>query len=125
MDLPIIISWVSPVTSIFKGVTSEFKFSYKFLMKILLANRIAPDGMPRCAASHLGLYCLPMSQKRAPGLSELKFHYKSFFSDTRFVRTDAYYCFVSLLFPKIYIICLSFVNKTQINLNLLQVAGFT
>ena len=32
--------------------------------KILLANRIAPDGMPRCAASHLGQYCMPMSHKR-------------------------------------------------------------
>ena len=33
-------------------------------MKFLCANRIAPDGTPRCAASHLGLYCLPMSRKR-------------------------------------------------------------
>ena len=33
-------------------------------MKILSANRIAPDGTPRSAASHLGLFCLPMSHKR-------------------------------------------------------------
>ena len=33
-------------------------------MKILEANRIAPDGTPRSAASHLGLFCLPMSNKR-------------------------------------------------------------
>ena len=33
-------------------------------MKFLCANRIAPDGTPRSAASHLGLYCLPMSHKR-------------------------------------------------------------
>ena len=33
-------------------------------MKILSANRIAPDGTPRSAASHLGLYCLPMSHKK-------------------------------------------------------------
>ena len=33
-------------------------------MKFLQANRIAPDGTPRSAASHLGLFCLPMSHKR-------------------------------------------------------------
>ena len=27
-------------------------------MKFLCANRIAPDGTPRSAASHLGLFCL-------------------------------------------------------------------
>ena len=26
--------------------------------------RIAPDGMPHFAASHLGLFCLPMSHKK-------------------------------------------------------------
>ena len=57
-------------------------------MKFLQANRIAPDGTPQNAASHLGLCCLPMStpqnaasylglcclpmsHKRAPGLNEL------------------------------------------------------
>ena len=49
---------------IFRGIRSDFKFSYNFLMKFLLANRIAPDGMPRSAASHLGLYCLPMPHKK-------------------------------------------------------------
>ena len=33
-------------------------------MKFLLANRIAPDGTTRFAASHLGLFCLPMSHKK-------------------------------------------------------------
>ena len=33
-------------------------------MKIMSANRIAPDGTPRFAASHLGLFCLPMSHKK-------------------------------------------------------------
>ena len=33
-------------------------------MKIMPANRIAPDGTPRFAASHLGLFCLPMSHKK-------------------------------------------------------------
>ena len=28
------------------------------------ANRIAPDEPPRFAASHLGLFCLPMSHKK-------------------------------------------------------------
>ena len=33
-------------------------------MKIMKANRIAPDGTPRFAASHLGLFCLPKSYKK-------------------------------------------------------------
>ena len=33
-------------------------------MKVLYANRIAPDGTPRSAALHLGLCCLPMSHRR-------------------------------------------------------------
>ena len=33
-------------------------------MKFLEGNRIAPDGAPRLAASHLGLFCLPISHKR-------------------------------------------------------------
>ena len=33
-------------------------------MKFVSANRIAPDGTPRFAASHLGLFCLPMSHKK-------------------------------------------------------------
>ena len=33
-------------------------------MKIVSANRIAPDGTPRSAASHLGLLCLSMSHKK-------------------------------------------------------------
>ena len=43
-------------------------------MKILLANRIAPDGTPRSADSHLGLCGLPMSYKkdtRTPELSKI------------------------------------------------------
>ena len=41
-----------------------FIFYLYFLMKFLCANRIAPDGTPRFAASHLGLCCLPMPHKR-------------------------------------------------------------
>ena len=33
-------------------------------MKIRSVNRIAPDGTPRFAASHLELLCLPMSHKK-------------------------------------------------------------
>ena len=33
-------------------------------MKLIKANRIAPDGTPRFAALHLGLFCLPMSHKK-------------------------------------------------------------
>ena len=51
-------------TFIFRGVRSDFYFSSHFSMKKFLANSIAPDGTPRSAASHLGLYCLPMSHKK-------------------------------------------------------------
>ena len=30
----------------------------------MTANRIAPDGTPHFAVSHLGLFCLPMSNKK-------------------------------------------------------------
>ena len=50
---------------IFRGVRCDFHFFlYNFSMKFLCANRIDPDGTPRSAASHLGLYCLSMSHKR-------------------------------------------------------------
>ena len=48
----------------FWGVRSDFYSLSHFSMKFLCANRIAPDGKPRSAASHLGLFCLPMSHKR-------------------------------------------------------------
>ena len=51
-------------TFTFRGVVSDFYFLSHFSMKFLCANRIAPDGTPRSAASHLGLFCLPMSHKR-------------------------------------------------------------
>ena len=50
-------------TFIFRGVRSNFYFLSHFSMKFLCANRIAPDGTPQNAASHLGLYCLPTSHK--------------------------------------------------------------
>ena len=51
-------------TFIFRGIRNIFSFLFHFSMKIMSANRIALDGMPRFAASHLGLICLPMSRKK-------------------------------------------------------------
>ena len=39
-------------------------FIFHFSMKFMKANRIAPDGTPRFAASHQGLFCLSMSIKK-------------------------------------------------------------
>ena len=41
-----------------------FHFLFHFAMEILYANRISPDGTTRFAASHLWLFCLPMSHKK-------------------------------------------------------------
>ena len=49
---------------IFRGIGSNFSFLFHFLMKTMSTNRIAPDGMPRFAASHLGLLSLPLSHKK-------------------------------------------------------------
>ena len=63
MGSPIIINWVRPLS--FLGVLGVILFFLShFSMEILLANRIAPDGAPRSVASHLDLFCLPMSHKR-------------------------------------------------------------
>ena len=40
------------------------------------ANRIAPDGTPRSAASHLGLCCLTMSHKRDARLKCVNVHFE-------------------------------------------------
>ena len=59
------INWVSLLS--FLGVLRVifiYFYFFHFLMKFLCANRIAPDGMPQNAASHLGLCCLPMSHKK-------------------------------------------------------------
>ena len=47
-----------------RGVRGEFDYLFHFSMKFLQANKIAPDGTLHSAASHLGLFCLPMSHKR-------------------------------------------------------------
>ena len=52
-------------TFIFRDIRSTFSFFfYHFSMKIKILNRIAPDGTPRFAASHQGLFCLPISHKK-------------------------------------------------------------
>ena len=48
-------------TSIFRDIRGVFQILFHFFIKFLLTNRIAPDKMPHSVASHLGLYCLPMS----------------------------------------------------------------
>ena len=61
-------------TFIFRDFTckSDFTCLSQFLMKFLLANRIAPDGTPISAASNLGLFGLPMSLKRDARLKCVK-----------------------------------------------------
>ena len=59
MDFPIIIIWVSPISLL--GTSGVLLNFYSIFRE---ANRIAPDGTPHSAASHLGLYCLPMSHKK-------------------------------------------------------------
>ena len=51
-------------TFVLRGIRSDFSFLFHFSMKIMLPNRIAPDGTPLFAVSHLGLICLPISNKK-------------------------------------------------------------
>ena len=51
-------------TVIYRGIRNYFSSLFHILMKIVKANRIAPDGTPRFAASNLGLFCLSMSHKK-------------------------------------------------------------
>ena len=44
---------------IFRGIRSIV-----FIFISFFANRIAPDGTPRFAASHMGLFCLPTFHKK-------------------------------------------------------------
>ena len=59
-------------TFYFRGFRCDFKFLSHFSTKFLRAYRIAPDGTPHSAASHLGLYCLPMSHKKDARLIQVK-----------------------------------------------------
>ena len=62
-------------TSIF-GVLSDYQFLFHFSIKLLIANRIAPEGS-------MWPYSLPMSHKRMPGLYELKKKNKTYFENRR------------------------------------------
>ena len=55
-----------------RGIRGIFSFLFHFSMNFLSANRIAPDGTPRFAASHLGLFCLPMSHIKDASLIWVK-----------------------------------------------------
>ena len=63
MEFPTLINLTSPL-SFKRGLGVIFIFISFFDENKKKANRIAPDGTPRNAASHLGLFCLPMSHKK-------------------------------------------------------------
>ena len=66
MDFPIVINWMSPLSFLgTAGVVCHF-------ISFFDANRIAPDWRPLYAASHLGLFCLPMYYKKDTGLIWVK-----------------------------------------------------
>ena len=50
-------------TLIYRGIRCDFKNLFHFSMKFLYANRITPNGTPRSAASDLGQFHLPVSNK--------------------------------------------------------------
>ena len=74
-------------TFIFRGFGSNFSFLFHLSMKMIQANRIAPDGTPCFAASHLGLFCLPMPHNKDARLIWVKQsnHFSIFFPDKRFL----------------------------------------
>ena len=51
---------------IYRGIGSIFIFTFIFFFdyKFMLSHNIAPDGTPRSATSHLGLFYLPTSDKK-------------------------------------------------------------
>ena len=53
---------------ILRGIWVNMTFSFHFSMKIILANRIAPDGTPRLRRHILGYSVSISSIKRTPGL---------------------------------------------------------
>ena len=55
-----------------RDARGDFYYFSHFSVTFPCANRIAPNGTPRSAASHLGLSCLPMSHKRDASINELK-----------------------------------------------------
>ena len=70
LPYPIYEEWTCPSLSFgwvnfhFRCVKCDFVFLSHFSLEFLCALRIAPDGTPHSATSHLGLCCLPMSHKK-------------------------------------------------------------
>ena len=64
----------------FRGIRNGFSFLFHFLIKLMKANRIDPDGTPRFVASHMGLFCMPkaMSHKNNVRLIWVNVSTKSF-----------------------------------------------
>ena len=56
-------------TFIYRDIGCNFSVFISFFDEFPAANGIAPDGAPRFAASHLGLFCLHMSHKKDVGLT--------------------------------------------------------
>ena len=56
---------------ILRGIGSDFSFLLHFSMKFMKGNRIAPDGTPHFAASHLGLFCLPIPHNKSCRMTAL------------------------------------------------------
>ena len=67
-----------------------FIFLSHFSMKFLCANRIAPDGTPRSAVSHLRLYCCLCPTNGTPGLYELKLAHTEIFISEDFIGKKNY-----------------------------------
>ena len=65
-------------TFILGDIRGDFRFLFTFSMIFLQANRIVPDGTQRSAAAHLGLFCLPMSNKRDARNCYSLYHYYLF-----------------------------------------------
>ena len=59
------------------GCRSDLKILFNFLMKILLANRIAPDGMPHFRRHIWGYSVCLCPIKGTPCLNELSLQYLS------------------------------------------------
>ena len=51
-------------TLILKGIRSNLSFLFPFFDEIHVSKQNRSDGTPRFVASHLGLFCLPMSHKK-------------------------------------------------------------
>ena len=108
---------LSECTFIFRCIRRDFNFSYKFLMKILfIANRIAPDGMAPSAASHLRLYCLPMSHNRDARLIRVKiepyreqvFNFPLFKLQSRHMPLFLLYAYLNIVLQVSQYLCDSF-----------------